>query len=746
MGNTTALLNAEPDCKEVFHDPANTFFHLEEISSFDPENLTGKLLWKRYGLKTRMSFNQMSMPYEQTCRWEFPDEYGQDKELDFDLSFVGDGVLRLRMSAKGALPPREAPSEMLCPVKETKWNCIRQDGQLIYTGQRGRICLKENPLEIELQDDGGQRLTKFVLVHNQQGLVNDRPVPTSVVRRADDLRRMISVCLTMEPGEHFAGCGESFTSVDKRGQKLNMWACDPKGVMGSEMYKPVPFYISSRGYGLFLHHSAPSTFDFGTSYAGAVNLYLDAEWADLFFFFGMPRQILDDYTALTGKSPVPPLWSFGLWMSRCSYKSQGEVMEVADRMRECRIPCDVIHIDTGWFETNWRCDFRFSPSRFPQARHMLERLKKMHFHVSLWMMPYFNPNNSLYSYITEKGYSVQGMDGGLPTEDAVLDFSNPDAVLWFQGILKELLEMGVSVMKTDFGEAGPLRGLYASGRTGRTEHNLYPLRYQKAVFEISRKICGKGLIWARAGWAGGQRYPLHWGGDSESTNGGLAASIRGGISLGASGYTYWSHDIGGFCKTCPEELYLRWLAFGIFSSHTRCHGQTPKEPWTMSPEGMDQFRRIVETRYQLLPYIYTQAVLASRRGLPVLRGLFIDYPEDPVCWMTEDAYLFGDDLLVAPLLSEETGRHVYLPEGRWVDYQTGQIYEGGRMRKLSASWLPIIVLVRYGAAIPHAPLVQSAEELDWSKVKFRHYPDSAPGKGVLCMPDGREQYYGEAQK
>lgn len=737
------LLNQSPDCGQEFHNALNTFFQLQKVNSFDPEKGEGTLFWQRHGLKTRMSFNQMSLPYERVAAWEFPAEYGEDKTLPFDLSFYGDRIIRLRISGRDALPPRNAGSEILehLPKETGSGTCQQTERQYCYKGKYGSVTIQKDPFEFELQDADGKTLTHFVMLHNQQGLVNDTPVPTSIVRKADDLRRMLSITLSMEPGERFVGCGESFTKVDKRGQKLNMWSCDPKGVMGREMYKPVPFFISSRGYGLFVHNSTPGTFDFGSNYDGALNVFLDAETADLFFFIGTPREILDSYTMLTGKSPLPPLWSFGLWMSRCSYRTQEEVLEVAEKMRQQKVPCDVIHIDTGWFETNWRCDFRFSPSRFPQAEEMLQKLKNQNYHVSLWMLPYFNPNNDLYQTLIEKGYAVRGIEGSLPTEDAVVDFSNQQAVDWFRQQLKPLFDMGVSALKTDFGEGAPAKGLYASGASGKTEHNLYPVRYQKAIYDITKEMRGEGLIWARAGWAGAQRYPVHWGGDSESTNGGLAASIRGGISLGASGFTYWSHDIGGFCKTCPEELYLRWLAFGAFSSHARCHGQTPKEPWTMSPAGQEMFRKIVEARYKLLPYIYTQAAIASERGLPLLRGMFIDYPEDPLAWTVEDAYLFGDDMLVAPLLSDSNTRNVYLPRGEWVDYQTGIDYDGGKMYSIQTTNLPILLFVKKTAAIPLSPVVQCTEELDWSKVYFQTFSDDKKAEGRVLLPDGSFQAY-----
>ncbi len=325
------------------------------------------------------------------------------------------------------------------------------------------------------------------------------------------------------------------------------------------------------------------------------------------------------------------------------------------------------------------------------------------------------------------------------TLDEMLEYGKENTIKYGNTGAGGLLDVAQKALYEQIGVQ--YTGITLSGGEAKTEHNLYPVRYQKAIYDITKEMRGEGLIWARAGWAGAQRYPVHWGGDSESTNGGLAASIRGGISLGASGFTYWSHDIGGFCKTCPEELYLRWLAFGAFSSHARCHGQTPKEPWTMSPAGQEMFRKIVEARYKLLPYIYTQAAIASERGLPLLRGMFIDYPEDPLAWTVEDAYLFGDDMLVAPLLSDSNTRNVYLPRGEWVDYQTGIDYDGGKMYSIQTTNLPILLFVKKTAAIPLSPVVQCTEELDWSKVYFQTFSDDKKAEGRVLLPDGSFQAY-----
>jgi alpha-D-xyloside xylohydrolase len=316
----------------------------------------------------------------------------------------------------------------------------------------------------------------------------------------------------------------------------------------------------------------------------------------------------------------------------------------------------------------------------------------------------------------------------------VLDFSNPAAVEWYQGKLANLLRMGVGAIKVDFGEAAPSNGIYASGRTGFYEHNLYPLRYNKAVADITRKTTGENIIWARSTWAGSQRYPIHWGGDAESTDQGMAAELRGGLSFGLSGFSFWSHDVGGFTARADESLYLRWLAFGMLTSHSRCHGVSPKEPWEYGPKVMDTFRHVDELKYRLMPYIYAQAKDCSERGLPMLRALFVEYPDDPGSWLVDNEYLFGSDMLVAPLLESVTARDVYLPPGKWIDYQTGKVYAGG-WSHIESDSIPSVVLVRDGAAIPHMKPAQSTAFMDWSSLELVVYTaDSRNAQGFVCLP------------
>jgi alpha-D-xyloside xylohydrolase len=299
--------------------------------------------------------------------------------------------------------------------------------------------------------------------------------------------------------------------------------------------------------------------------------------------------------------------------------------------------------------------------------------------------------------------------------------------------------MGVTVYTADFGEAAPLTGIYHERTSNFLEHNLYPLRYNKAVADITKEITGDNAIYARSAWAGSQRYPIHWGGDAEITDGAMAGTLRGGLSLGLCGFSFWSHFIGGFSQKSPANLYLRWLAFGVLSSHSRCHGTPPTEPWEYGEGFTEAFRRIVELRYRLMPYVYAQAALASREGHPMARALFFEYPEDPTSWLIEDQYLFGTDLLVAPLMEEAPDREVYLPPGSWIDYQGGKVYEGARWHNMRAGEVPVVLLVRDGAAIPHADLAQSTGDIDWRSLELKVFCARAEAaKGLICLPEDGE--------
>ncbi|MFW6268575.1 MAG: TIM-barrel domain-containing protein [Bacillota bacterium] len=735
-------LNKPVDISKEFLNMENIYFNCSKTVDFNPDKGNGILEWKRYQRKVRMAFNHIELPFAREESWEFPgEEYPRDYQLPFSLSFVSSRTVRIRMSTRQQVNDREDSLMIEGSVPEDdSWETVKKEGQVIYKSSEGTITINQDPFGIVIKDKNGKILTKTQNLADNKSLINSKPIPLSFIRRPEDLKRRIAASFSLSPEEKIFGTGESFTRLNKRGQKINIWAQDAHGAQTDAMYKPIPFFMSSRGYGMFVHTSTPLTFDFGNSYDSVNTIYLGDEYLDLFIFLGEPKDILSEYTALTGRSSVPPLWSFGLWMSRITYESEAEARNVAEKLRENEVPSDVIHLDTGWFEEDWRCDYKFASSRFDDPEKMIQDLKEMGFRISLWQLPYFNPQNDLYQEAIDKGYVILDKDGNLPTEDAIVDFSNPEAVKWYQYLLANLLEMGVSVIKADFGEAAPLHGQYASGKSGFQEHNLYPLRYNKAVAEITEEITGEKIIWGRSTWAGSQRYPLHWGGDAENTDGGMAASLRAGLSLGLCGFTFWSHDIGGFVEKSPEELYRRWTPFGMLTSHSRCHGAPPKEPWAYSDKFLKEFRQAVELKYQLMPYIYTQAKISADKGYPMLRSLFFEYPDDPTSWFIEDEYLFGSDLLVAPLMeSGQEERKVYLPPGTWIDYQTGQVYQGTQWHEIKSGEIPVILLIKSGAILPKLEVAQSTAELNWEKVYIEVYnTDEKEITGYFALPEEKE--------
>lgn len=735
------LLNEVVDISPNFRNFSNTYYCADELVEFDPDSSSGKVRYVRHEYVTRQAFNNMLAVLKPVPANEFPEaEYAASPELPFSIEFISPRTMRIKAASRFQVKPDE-PSLMLVNGTVTQdrrgWHYEKIEGGHRYSSNFGSIAIIESPLHIELRDAAGRLLTHSI--HMEDGTETFTPVlPFCFVRRASDYSTSFAASFRLSPNEGIFGCGESFTEFNKRGQKVVFYTDDANGTQNETMYKPIPFYMSSRGYGVFMHTSSPITCDFGKYYSSVNSLMIGDDTLDLFIFLGNPKEILNEYTNITGKAAMPPLWSFGFWMSRITYFSEKDGRNVAQKLRENRIPGDVIHFDTGWFETDWRCDYRFSSTRFEDPAKMISDFKEMGLRTCLWQLPYFVPRNTLFPEIIEKGLFVRDRKGNLPYEDAVLDFSNPAAVEWYQSKLADLLKQGVSVIKVDFGEAAPADGIYASGKTGFYEHNLYPLRYNKAVADITKEITGDTIIWARSAWAGSQRYPLHWGGDPANTNGAMTASLRAGLSFGLSGFSFWAHDFGGFVKPCPEDLYRRWTAFGMLSSHSRSHGTPPKEPWEYGEDFMNTFRKAGEMRYRLMPYIYAQAKDCTERGLPMLRALFVEYPDDPGSWLVDDQYLFGADILVAPLLENSTGRNVYLPPGKWIDYQTGKMYEPG-WRRIEAGELPVIVLVRDGAAIPHIKLAQSTAFMDWSSLELVVYSvDQKTAEGLVCLPsEGR---------
>ena len=744
------------DMSGEFSDLSNTYFLADSLAGFDLNKGEGLLNWKRYRLAPRQAFNLNGYWPVRMKMLDFPDtQYDNDPNLRIKVQKIDNRTLRVTIFTSPIEPKMDdANDPMFSPefiAQQTgeqakngrgRWNVKATDQAIVYKNNNGSLEIQKYPFRIVLRDGQGKLLTQTRhIIDNDSTQV--KLLPFNFIKRGSDNSRSINPVLMLSPNERIYGCGESFTSLNKVGQKVQISVVDPQGPETDGMYKPVPFYFSNRGYGIFMHTSAPTTADFGASYIGAQRLFMGDETMDFFIFFGEPKDVLNAYTDVTGKSPMLPLWTFGTWMSRITYFSQEEGLDIARKLRANKIPSDVIHFDTGWFGVDWQCDYEFAKDRFKDPVAMLKSMKKDGFHTCLWQLPYFTPKNRYFRELVDGGMAVHNGNGTLSYEDAVLDLSNPKTVAWYQGKIANLIKQGVSAIKCDFGEAAPYDGIYASGKTGFYEHNLYPLRYNKALWQAVRDNTPdhEGVIWARSAWAGSQRYPLHWGGDAatnEIGSVGMLGDLRGGLSFGLSRFSFWSHDMGGFVTKSPDDLYRRWLPFGFLSSHTRAHGAPPTEPWLISESFTKAFRQSAEMKYKLMPYVYAQAKDCSERGLPMVRALLVEFPDDPGAWFVEDEYMFGSQILVAPMLETGKSRTVYLPRGKWIDYQTGKVYEGG-YQTIPTAEIPCVILVKDGSLIPHVPVAQNTGDIKWDKVELKAYKaDATKCTGLLFRPGDKE--------
>lgn len=586
----------------------------------------------------------------------------------------------------------------------------------------------QETLDVVVYPDGKREIHLAAYDHFSPPRYDGLPLAYCV---KDGHKERATLSFECKADECFAGTGERFTKMDLSGHTFFLKNQDGQGVNNRRTYKNIPFYLSSRMYGTFYHTCAHSKLSLAHVSTRSVEFLSDQAMIDAFIIAGdTVEEILRGYRDLTGYPSMPPLWSFGIWMSRMTYFSADEVDEICNRLRAEHYPCDVIHLDTGWFRTDWLCEWKFNEKRFPDPKGFIHGLKDKGFRVSLWQLPYVAEDaeqidearkNDYIAPLTKQQAS-EGSNFSALDYAGTIDFTYPKATEWYKGLLKNLLDMGVVCIKTDFGENIHMDAKY-KGMSPELLNNLYALLYQKAAYEVTKEVTGDGIVWARAAWAGCQRYPLHWGGDSCSSWDGMAGSLKGGLHFGLSGFAFWSHDVPGF-HTLPnfmnsivdDKVYMRWTQFGVFSSHMRYHGTNKREPW-FYPAIAPMVKKWWKLRYKLLPYIYEQSKKATHSGYAVLRALIFEHPADKMCWHIDDEYYFGDDFLVAPVMNSEDCRDVYLPEGEWVNFFTGEHFRGGQWLngvKVPLDEMP--VYVREDAVIPVYPEdVDCTDEMDLDK-------------------------------
>ncbi len=520
--------------------------------------------------------------------------------------------------------------------------------------------------------------------------------------------------LDLSVGECVYGFGERFTSFVKNGQVVETWNED--GGTGSEQaYKSIPFYITNKGYGVFVNHPELVSFEVASEHVKKVQFSVPGEELDYFIIGGQSlKQVLKNYTQLTGKPALPPAWSFGLWLSTSFTTDYDEktVMHFVDGMAERDLPLSVFHFDCFWMKGLHWCDFEWDADVFPDPEGMLQRLKQRGLKICLWINPYIGQRSLLFAEGKRNGYFLKRANGDVWQRDewqpamAIVDFTNPAACAWYSGKLKRLLAMGVDCFKTDFGERIPTDVVYFDGSDPLKMHNYYAFLYNKLVFELleEQKGHGQAVLFARSATAGSQQFPVHWGGDSYATYELMAESLRGGLSFGLSGFGFWSHDIGGFENTSTADVYKRWLAFGLLSSHSRLHGShSYRVPWSYDEEAADVLRFFTGLKARLMPYLYSIASQAASNGLPMMRAMVLEFEGDPACEYLDRQYMLGEALLVAPVFSEQGRVSFYLPRGTWTNFLTGERVEGNTWRQEQHSYLSIPLYVRPNAIVAIGP-------------------------------------------
>lgn len=624
---------------------------------------------------------------------------------------------------------RKRGPEFTCAVDATlRPQFADGDDTCRFVSGRLAAVVTKNPFAVDYYYDG-IRITGSV-PRAQANIVNDRG---EVFMREQ---------LTLGVGEFVYGLGERFTAFQKNGQVVEMWNED--GGTASEIaYKSIPFYVTNENYGVFVRHPEKVSFEVASEQVERVQFSVPGQ--QLMYTViggGSMGQVIANYNKLTGRPALPPAWSFGLWLSTSFTTSYDEdtVTSFIDGMAQREIPLHVFHFDCFWMEACEWCNFEWDPKTFPDPRGMLGRLKEKGLKICVWINPYIAQKSPLFREAMEKRYLVEYPNGDVWQWDrwqagmGLVDFTNPDACAWYQGKLRALLDMGVDCFKTDFGERIPTEVVWHDGSDPLKMHNFYTQLYNRCVFDLLLRERGQGeaVLFARSATAGGQQFPVHWGGDCWGTYESMAESLRGGLSLCLSGFGFWSHDMGGFEKTAPAHVYKRWAAFGLLSTHSRLHGSSSyRVPWLYDDEAVDVLRHFTRLRCTLMPYLWAQANLTAQTGVPMMRAMVMEFP-DPACKYLDTQYMLGESLLVAPVFSERGRAEYYLPRGTWVNLLTGESREGGTYFQEDHDFFSLPLYIRPGSILP---VGRNSREVvyDYSDGVTYHCTPPEDGRKAVCQ-------------
>ncbi|RJP67682.1 MAG: glycoside hydrolase family 31 protein [Candidatus Abyssobacteria bacterium SURF_17] len=661
-----------------------------------------------------------------------------DEPVPFVVNPITPHIIRIRYNAAGGGIDHDTPFTV--PYEPEEIRADLHEDEAAYSFETGAMTVRVNKSPWQMVVRGGDGTIVFQQELWDRAFVIPVTYPTGYSADLDG-RIGAHETFSLESNEHLFGLGPKYMSVNKRGHRAVMWCADTFGTNTTDLsYISVPFFLSSRGYGLFLNHGSKSIFELGSYSAVGGSIWVDSPLMDYYLIIGKtPAEILMRYAQLTGRPPVLPKWALGVWMSRCRYLDRATVETVVERMRSLEIPLDVVNIDPAWLKawvetTQPGCEFEWNTADFPDPDGFLRGLREHHVRVCLWENPYVPGGTAFYEEGKQKGYLVKKPDGSLAEPDhplcsgmGLIDYTNPAAVEWVKEAHRRLLRQGVAAFKTDYGEGIPEDTVFHNGETGREMHNVYPLLYNRAVYEAIEEMNREAILFGRSGGPGSQRYPIQWAGDSQCNFAGMAGSLKGGLSYALSGGAWWSHDIGGFVNPVEGEppptptLYIRWAQFGLLSPITRFHGIGPREPWEFGEEALEIVRKFALLRSRLIPYLYSYGHEASQSGLPVMRPVYLEFPDDPHAPFEELEYFLGRELLVAPVFNDAGKVTVYLPKGTWSDFWTGTLHKGPAFLKLTVPIDSIPLYVREDSIVPLGKEMQYAKEHPWDEFQIGVY-------------------------
>ncbi|MGO4689754.1 alpha-xylosidase [Glaciibacter sp. 2TAF33] len=656
---------------------------------------------------------------------------GRD-EIGFDLATETGHVRVATTDACGTLTTGELTASV---AHGAPWNLSFSAGgrTLTHSGAKSLGYVQVAP---------GAEVTSGIVGNARSADTQHPPQPASFVHEQ----------LALGVGELVYGLGERFGPLVKNGQVVDIWNADG-GTSSEQAYKNVPFYLTNRGYGVLVNHPGHVSYEVGSETVERVQFSVPGESLEYYLIYGpSPKQILERYTALTGRPARVPAWTYGLWLSTSFTTNYDEetVTGFIDAMAERDLPLSVFHFDCFWMrEFNW-CDFEWDPRTFPDPEGMLGRLHAKNLHVCVWINPYIGQRSPLFAEAAAAGYLVKRPNGDVWQWDlwqagmGLVDFTNPDATAWYQGHLRRLLGQGVDAFKTDFGERIPLEVDYFDGSSPERMHNYYTQLYNQAVFDVLEEVRGEGdaVLFARSATTGGQTMPVHWGGDNTSSYESMAETLRGGLSLGFSGFGFWSHDIGGFEGMPDAGVFKRWTAFGLLSSHSRFHGSSSyRVPWIFDEAaGIDEAdaqsavsvtRRFTKLKLSLMPYLYAAGLDAARVGTPVMRPMQLEFAGDPAVDYLDRQYMLGGDLLVAPVFSASGDVEFYLPAGTWTNYFTGEQVQGPVWRRETHGFDSLPLYVREGAVLPIGARSDRPDYDYLDGLVLAVYPSAAASAGAV---------------